>query len=94
MKRIYEEHKFFTASVLERIVMNYITTNRSIRDLAKYYGVPKSTLHSWIKQSYDFLPFDLTSRLQSTAAMHRRSNVLRMLGLEEYRKVDLDGPLD
>lgn len=74
--------------------MNYLTTNRSIRDLAAYYGVPKSTLHDWIKQSNDILPYSLTSQIQSTAAMHRRWNVLNMAGKTEYWKLDEDGPLD
>lgn len=94
MKKIYEEHKYHKASVVERIVMNYLTTNRSIRDLAVYYGVPKSTIHDWMKESEDLLNYDLTRQIQSTADMHKRWNFLNMAGKTNYWKLDGDGPLD
>ena len=92
---IYREHQRHPVSLLERIIYNYITTHRSIRELAEYYGVPKSTIASWLKKSESLVSYDLYEQYQETAAKHRRANAIFWnYGETEYCKTDGDGPLD
>lgn len=76
---------------LERIVRNYIETNRTIRQLADYYDVPKSTIHDWInKEGRDRLPYSLFDSYKRTAKEHM-DTVYRG---ERVCSYDGDGSLD
>ena len=79
---------------MERVILNYTTTHRSIRELASYYRVPKSTMFDWLKKAADLVPYDMYDHYRTVAAMHARAQALRWNGYEEYEKTYGDGPRD
>lgn len=83
-----------SANFAERLILNYITTHRTIRQLAAYYKIPRSTIADILKRAENKVPYDLYQQYKNTAAMHQRAQCLRWNGQEEYFATDEDGPLD
>ena len=83
-----------SASFAERIIYNYITTHRSIRQLAAYYKIPRSTIAGILKRAENKVEYELYRQYKQTAEMHRRAQCMRWNGMEEYFVTDEDGPLD
>lgn len=92
--RSYRLFRDTPSSFLERVIYNYITTHRSIRELATYYHVPRSTMASWLKKAEDLVSYELYSQYKAVASMHRRAQCMRWNGQEEYFKTNEDGPYD
>lgn len=83
-----------SASFAERIILNYITTHRSIRQLSAYYKIPRSTIAYILKRAESKVPYDLYQQYKMTAALHRRAQCMRWSGKEEYFPTEEHGPLD
>lgn len=84
-----------SASFAERLIYNYITTHRSIRQLSVYYKIPRSTIAGILKRAENLVEWELYQRYKMTAEMHKRAQALRWNGKpEEYFKSEEDGPLD
>ena len=83
-----------SASFAERLILNYITTHRSIRQLSAYYKIPRSTIADILKRAENLVPWELYQRYKETAAMHRRAQCMRWNGQEEYFATEEHGPLD
>lgn len=83
-----------TAHFAERVIYNYLNTHRTIRQLAQYYKIPKSTIADILKRAEDKVEWDLYRRYKSEAEMHRRAQCMRWNGQEEYFMIDEDGPMD
>lgn len=83
-----------SASFAERIILNYVTPHRSIRQLAAYYKIPRSTIADILKRAENLVPWELYQRYKETAAMHRRAQCMRWNGREEYFTTEEHGPLD
>lgn len=93
-QRAYSEFQNRPQDFMERVIYNYITTHRSIRELASYYRIPKSTMFDWLKKSADLVPYDLYDQYKGVANLHRRAQAMRWNGMEEYTKTYGDGPRD
>lgn len=83
-----------SASFAERIILNYITTHRSIRQLSAYYNIPRSTIADILKRAKNKVPYELYQQYKQTASMHRRAQCMRWSGQEEYSATEEHGPLD
>ena len=83
-----------SASFAERLILNYATTHRSIRQLSAYYKIPRSTIADILKRAENLVPWELYQQYKETAAMHRRAQCMRWNGQEEYFATDKHGPLD
>lgn len=94
MKRLYEDHRLRPQSTMEKIIYHYIYTNKSQREVARYYGIPKSTLNSWLIKSSNLVDSDLFHRYRDTARMHKRKQAMIWNNKEEYWVIDGDGPRD
>jgi hypothetical protein len=83
-----------SANFAERLILNYITTHRTIRQLADYYDIPRSSIAYILKRAEDKVEYELYQKYKMTAAMHRRAQCMRWKGEEEYFSVEEHGPLD
>lgn len=83
-----------SASFAERIILNYVTTNQTIRQLAAYYKIPRSTIAYILKRAENKVSYELYQQYKQTAAMHRRAQCMRWNGQEEYFSIGEHGPLD
>lgn len=93
--KMHEQYHTRRAHTLERIALNMIETHRTVRELAAYYRVPKSTMWAWLKDCENILPYHLYNELQKELALHKRKQVnLWHYGDAMYYPTDCDGPLD
>lgn len=59
-------------AVCERIITAYIETGRSVRSLASYYGVSKSTIGRYIKDyAAELMPFYVYQNARKQAKWNR-----------------------
>lgn len=83
-----------SANFAERLILNYITTHRTIRQLSAYYKIPRSTVADILKRAENKVPYELYQQYKNTANLHRRAQCMRWNGQEEYFSTEEDGPLD
>ena len=83
-----------SANFAERLILNYITTHRTIRQLAAYYRIPRSTIAGILKRAENKVSYELYQQYKETAAMHSRAQCMRWNGREEYFATEEHGPLD